>query len=1048
MRHIATFFVLVAVFFSQPAAAQQWEPFLSPPFPMVSYKLLSIEDNIFVWGGNGLYRSQDGGEHWEEIRSYTSDNVLQVLEVNRNNNRLYWSEGLDSMSFWQLFSSADLGDTWQAVGNVKASVSAFIGDTLYGGCFDGTGLCSKLGAANWKTMPQYPKDSAGYVLGLAAEGPHLWAITEKGIYHSPDAGYTWEESLPINDIEIPSAGPTLFIKALNGEVVMTDQAKKRIYFSKDVGATWQEASWKGTGGLYDSGQHLFAGDSTGTQLWRFEGGDLANWHDLPTGATAHIGLTGVGEHDGAYWLGSNKFGVFRKKPDSNKWLSANGESVQNGFTLQYIDGHLSMFYDYYIQTFSPDNGITWQQDLRHALLGEHWQTGDYNYLVPYAGSYLQPQILRAVRNQRFEWSNYVNIPISTVTRVVNSGDTILVTGGAPYNLCRSYDNGQSWNTVPGTLGNVIIRSHKGKFYALKDNILYRTDDVGATWQPTHTFPNNMHRLHIVHDTMIVSYVPGDQIFYSTDDGQTFENLPAPQNDTTSIFNLSSNKNLLLLHMNDGVAHVSTDVGKTWLTVASPPGASMNSIASSNRWAYGDNSLFTFGYPGNYRLRLDAQRQASGKVFLDSNGNGQKDAGEEGINGLMVKAAQSGTLGATYGDGDFAMLFGQQSDELSVANVPTHYAAAPASVTVASGANSIPPVSFAIQPQGTVNDASVHLVAAAPFRAGYDNTLYVNVKNAGTIANSGQLKLALNPLLSVISTLPVADEKIGDTLIWDYVNLQPLKERKFQVDVKTAVVPPGEPVLVKAETFNGADVNMTNNVALLDGQVVSSFDPNDKAVSESHVPVNETDDEELVYTVRFQNLGNIETDFITVRDTLSESLDAASVRVLTASHLYEWHIEGGRVLVFRFNPVRLAPASEDSLRSQGFVQFAARLKPGLQVGAAIANTAHIYFDFNPAVVTNTVVTSVTVVATFEPSRRALPLEVFPNPASSRVTLRLPEGIAGAGRIEIFSAEGRLVYSAAAQGVSQEIELSGISAGAYWCRWTAEGKVFWGKVAVGR
>lgn len=155
-----------------------------------------------------------------------------------------------------------------------------------------------------------------------------------------------------------------------------------------------------------------------------------------------------------------------------------------------------------------------------------------------------------------------------------------------------------------------------------------------------------------------------------------------------------------------------------------------------------------------------------------------------------------------------------------------------------------------------------------------------------------------------------------------------------------------------------------------------------------------------------------------------------------------------MLVFRFNPIRLAPASEDSLRSQGFVQFAARLKPGLEVGDEIVNTAHIYFDFNPAVVTNTVVTSVTVVATFEPSRRALLLDIFPNPASSRVTLRLPEGIAGAGIIEIFSAEGRLVYSAAAQGVSQEIELVGIAAGAYWCRWTAGGKVFWGKVAVTR
>jgi uncharacterized repeat protein (TIGR01451 family) len=1015
---------------------------------MSNGKLLTVEDKVFIVTNLGLFRSKDGGDQWEQIRSYASQDGFQVLEVDRNNNRLYWSEGLDSMSFWQLFTSANLGNTWQPVGNVQAGVSAFIGDTIYGPAFAGVvnDISRKVGASPWTPLPNWHGDTTGGIYGMSAEDTHLWVATLKGIYHSPDAGHSWKHSLVLDDLEVSGHSNGMFtylIKALNGEVVVTDEIKKRIYFSNDFGETWQEAPWDGKG-LYSSGQHLFATDTTGAQLWRFEGGDPTNWTTISLETQTDIQLTGVGEHDGTLWVGATHFGIFRKKPDSDKWLSANGDvtNLFGGFKLQHMDGHV--FIDNLNQTFSPDNGATWQQDLRYSVLGEHWQNGDYNYLIPFAGSSLGSQILRAARNQRFEWNKHANIP-TAVSRVVNSGDTILITGGAPYNLYRSYDNGQSWNMTPGILGNVAIRSHEGNFYALKDNTLYRTADVGATWQPMHTFPNNMHRLHVVRDTMLVSYVPDDQIFYSTDDGQTFENLPAPQNASASVYNLLSNNGLLLLHMNDGVVYVSRNAGKTWLTVAPPPGVDLNYIVGSNQWTYGDNTLF---FSGNWLLRLDAQRQASGKVFLDENKNGQKDAGEQGLNNLVVKAAQSGALGTTYSDGDFSMLLGQQNDELSVADMPPHYAAAPVSVTVPGGTGSIPPVSFAIQPQGTVNDAAVHLVAASQFRAGYDNTLYVNVKNAGTVAANGQLKLALNPLLSVISATPAADEKIGDTLIWNYANLQPLKERKFQVDVKTTVVPPGEPVLVKAETINGADIDLANNVAVLDEQVVSSYDPNDKSVSATHVPVNEADGEELTYTVRFQNLGNIETDFITIRDTLSESLDVASVRVLTASHPYEWHIEDGRVLVFRFNPLRLAPASEDNLRSQGFVQFAARLKPGLQVGAAIANTAHIYFDFNPAVVTNTVVTSIAVVATFEPSQRALPLDIFPNPASGRVTLRLPEGIAGAGRIEIFSAEGRLVYSAAVQGSSQEIELAGIAAGAYWCRWTVEGKVFWGKVAVGR
>src|SRR5690606_25384019 len=108
------------------------------------------------------------------------------------------------------------------------------------------------------------------------------------------------------------------------------------------------------------------------------------------------------------------------------------------------------------------------------------------------------------------------------------------------------------------------------------------------------------------------------------------------------------------------------------------------------WTYGDNTLFL---PGNRRLRLDDQRQATGKVFFDSNSNGQKDIGEEGLNNFVVKAAQSGALCATYNEGDFSMLLGQGADELSLSGVPPHYAAAPASVAVTAGAGSIPPVSF-------------------------------------------------------------------------------------------------------------------------------------------------------------------------------------------------------------------------------------------------------------------------------------------------------------------------------------------------------------------
>jgi hypothetical protein len=296
---------------------------------------------------------------------------------------------------------------------------------------------------------------------------------------------------------------------------------------------------------------------------------------------------------------------------------------------------------------------------------------------------------------------------------------------------------------------------------------------------------------------------------------------------------------------------------------------------------------------------------------------------------------------------------------------------------------------------------------------------------------------------------MADAQIGDTLVWEYSNLKPLQTRNFRADVRTAVVPPGTPVQVFAQTQNGPDVDESNNTFLVDAKVQSSYDPNDKAVSHETLPVAQLSESELLYTIRFQNLGNIATDFITIRDTLSAAIDPSSIQVLRSSHKYSWSMEDGHILVFSFNPIALAPASVDSLRSQGFVQFAARLHEDLQAGADIANTAHIYFDFNPAVVTNTVHTVIQTVATLEPAREALRLEVFPNPAREQVTLRLPEGLGmAAGRIEIFDMNGKLLLFRQTQSDMETINAGDLSAGSYWCRWQQGRRSFWGKLIVVR
>jgi uncharacterized repeat protein (TIGR01451 family) len=829
---------------------------------------------------------------------------------------------------------------------------------------------------------------------------------------------------------------------LNGAIIVANDADDRIYRTQNNGSDWEETVWEGKS-LCNSGQHLFATDVTGTQVMRLDGNDLSDWTFSPVPAYRYLDLRGAGEYNGTQYLGSDFFGVLRKKTESEVWGLANSNLNEGSNALVGLDDHL--FLSVRGQIYSSDFGETWKSNLSTTFPYRSWSAGNYNYAAVDLEE--QTHLMRCLRNGRFEWNTQGIIP-GHVSSIAATGDTILAVNElGPASFYQSSDAGVTWNIIPSTLGKPKVVSWKGKFYLVRGSSVYQSTDAGTTWQIVHTFPytidETVGRYYVSRDTLLISYPPEKLIFFSVDGGENYNTLETPASNSSPDFVLRAFRDDMILLQTDVISY-SKDMGQHWQQISAPPGVGLGTVSSDLNSTYADNTLFVVG---NWKLRLDAQRQAAGKVFMDINGNGQQETNEPGLNNLVVSAGQGSVLGTTYDRGDFSLLINSEAHTLSV-QVPPHYSVSPTVVDIPAGMDTIPDIVFAVQPQGLFNDASVSLMSVAAFRAGYDNTLHLTVENAGTLLSSGQIKFLPDPLLTVLSTIPAADETSGDTLIWNYYDLSPLTERKIQVVVNTAVVPPDTPILVWAGVETQGDVDPINNSVLLNEVVVSSFDPNDKSVSKTNIPVESADNEELTYTIRFQNLGNIETDFITVRDTLSEALDAATVRILAASHLSEWSIEEGRILVFRFNPIRLTPASEDSLRSQGFIQFAVRLKPGLQPGDEIANTAHIYFDFNPAVVTNTVVSSIQVVSTFEPSKRGIPLEIFPNPANTMATIRIPVEMKDKGVLDIFSISGSRVHSISVSSNPVTVDTQHLPAGAYWCLYKSGSQSVWGKLLIQR
>jgi uncharacterized repeat protein (TIGR01451 family) len=138
------------------------------------------------------------------------------------------------------------------------------------------------------------------------------------------------------------------------------------------------------------------------------------------------------------------------------------------------------------------------------------------------------------------------------------------------------------------------------------------------------------------------------------------------------------------------------------------------------------------------------------------------------------------------------------------------------------------------------------------------------------------------------------------------------------------------------------------------ELVDSFDPNDILAypagyrSDHRIDANQ----DIEYTLRFQNTGTDTVFNITIENIIDESLDIESLRAGSSSHDYVLTILENGKLRFEFYNILLPQSTIDIPGSNGFVSYKISQKPDLPEGTQINNSAEIFFDYNESIVTNT------------------------------------------------------------------------------------------------
>jgi len=158
------------------------------------------------------------------------------------------------------------------------------------------------------------------------------------------------------------------------------------------------------------------------------------------------------------------------------------------------------------------------------------------------------------------------------------------------------------------------------------------------------------------------------------------------------------------------------------------------------------------------------------------------------------------------------------------------------------------------------------------------------------------------------------------------------------------------------------------------------------------------------------IGNDVAYDVVIRDTLDANLDRESFRLLGSSHAEQLNtsMSDDGILTFEFRDIFLPDSTSNFEGSQGYVSYLIRTIDGLAENTPVTNSAGIYFDLNPPVITNTtesiMVSELPTVSVQSPDNE-LNFKIIPNPNTGSFYIK---GITN-GTYRIFNTVGQVVHS---------------------------------------
>ena len=467
----------------------------------------------------------------------------------------------------------------------------------------------------------------------------------------------------------------------------------------------------------------------------------------------------------------------------------------------------------------------------------------------------------------------------------------------------------------------------------------------------------------------------------------------------------------------------------------------------------------YSIPNHYSLLVTnpcSYGSVSGTVYVDNNSNCVYDAGDVALNALEVTSTAAlsspgfpsiSSYAYSGSTGTYSMSVQQSWMTSYTVSLPPDYVFIFPITPCFTGAYTYTtlPQSAADFPLQCTGNTDVQCWAGSPAAIRVATPFFMQpyVSNLGCDTASGQLtfvkdsRVTYDPSLSYNPAVVVT----GDTLIWYYSNLTNLSSGAYWNSFLSSIhltpdtsVHVGDTLCFRLyANIPAGDINPANNDFAFCLPVVYSYDPNLKEVSPKgtgtpgYIPAT-TDT--LTYTIHFQNTGTSYATNVSIIDTLDSHINPTSLKILGTSNTLSpvWLAPG--IVQFNFNNINLPDSTDNEAGSHGFVRFYVELNPGLTAGTQIKNTGYIYFDTNPAVVTNTALNTIAADTTTSTTGTAIvaagnAVKIYPNPATDHIFVENLQN----GTLLIQDINGSTIISQLITDNKTMVDISTLSAGMY-------------------